>query len=89
MALHLVVLIVPAFFLLLLAAAHEPHGSEAGKEMGPVAFMWPPDREWGAAQDNTPPCGSAASAGNRTDFPLSSLLLLRSFPWLSHQPLTM
>ncbi|PNS21013.1 hypothetical protein CAC42_3350 [Sphaceloma murrayae] len=48
----------------------EPHGSEAAKTMGPAAFMWPPDREWGAAQDNTAPCGSTAGVTNRTDFPL-------------------
>lgn len=50
--------------------AQDDHGEEAAKEMGPVAFMWPPDREWGAAQDNHPPCGSAQSVVERTDFPL-------------------
>merc|ERR1712230_117144 len=28
------------------------HGDDYAQTMGPVAFMWPPDREWGAAQDN-------------------------------------
>ncbi|OAL24293.1 hypothetical protein AYO20_10720 [Fonsecaea nubica] len=51
-------------------ALAQEHGEEYSKTMGPVAFMWPPDREWGAAQDNTAPCGSAASVINRTDFPL-------------------
>ncbi|KIW75264.1 hypothetical protein Z517_12038 [Fonsecaea pedrosoi CBS 271.37] len=51
-------------------ALAQEHGEEYSKTMGPVAFMWPPDREWGAAQDNTAPCGSAASVVNRTDFPL-------------------
>lgn len=46
------------------------HGEEAAKEMGPVAFMWPPDRVWGAAYDNTAPCGSSSGATNRTDFPM-------------------
>ncbi|KAF4548213.1 Hypothetical protein D9617_30g011170 [Elsinoe fawcettii] len=50
--------------------AQETHGSEAAKSMGPAAFMWPPDREWGAAQDNTAPCGSASGVVNRSDFPL-------------------
>ncbi|KAF2219151.1 hypothetical protein BDZ85DRAFT_268995 [Elsinoe ampelina] len=50
--------------------AQETHGSEAAKTMGPAAFMWPPDREWGAAQDNTSPCGSSSGVVNRTDFPL-------------------
>ncbi|KKY17475.1 gpi anchored protein [Phaeomoniella chlamydospora] len=40
--------------------------------MGPVAFLWPPDRAWGAAQDNTPPCGSQAGVTNRTEFPLTN-----------------
>ncbi|KIY03120.1 uncharacterized protein Z520_01587 [Fonsecaea multimorphosa CBS 102226] len=51
-------------------ALSQEHGEEYEKTMGPVAFLWPPDREWGAAQDNTAPCGSAASVVNRTEFPL-------------------
>lgn len=39
-------------------------------EMGPAAFMWPPDRVWSGDMDNRSPCGSRASAGNRTEFPL-------------------
>ncbi len=46
------------------------HGEEYSETMGPVAFMWPPDRVWGAAQDNTAPCGSASGVANRTQFPL-------------------
>ncbi|OQE34864.1 hypothetical protein PENCOP_c015G08961 [Penicillium coprophilum] len=46
------------------------HGEEASTEMGPAAFMWPPDRLWGAAYDNNAPCGSSTGAVNRTDFPL-------------------
>ncbi|CAH0058874.1 unnamed protein product [Clonostachys solani] len=40
--------------------------------MGPAAFMWPPDRVWSGDADNTAPCGSIASPNNsnRTDFPL-------------------
>jgi hypothetical protein len=49
----------------------QDHGEEASREMGPVAFMWPPDREWGASQDNHAPCGSASGVRNRTEFPLS------------------
>jgi hypothetical protein len=49
----------------------QSHGSGAeGTEMGPVAFMWPSDRIWDAAHDNTAPCGSAAGPSNRTIFPL-------------------
>lgn len=53
-------------------AQDSDHGEEYSKTMGPVAFMWPPDREWGAAQDNTAPCGSAAAVVNRTQFPLGN-----------------
>ncbi|KAE8393078.1 hypothetical protein BDV23DRAFT_192013 [Aspergillus alliaceus] len=48
------------------------HGEDEAKKMGPVAFMWPPDRPWGAAYDNTAPCGSSAGVSNRTDFPLTN-----------------
>jgi hypothetical protein len=47
----------------------QDHGEEESQEMGPVAFMWPHDREWGAAVDNTEPCGSAQGVGERTLFP--------------------
>lgn len=48
----------------------DPHGEEAATEMGPVAFMWPSDRTWGAAYDNNAPCGSKEGVENRTEFPL-------------------
>ncbi|KAF4446860.1 hypothetical protein F53441_9564 [Fusarium austroafricanum] len=41
------------------------------KDMGPAAFMWPPDRVWSGDMDNKAPCGSRASAGNRTEFPMT------------------
>ncbi|KAK2832030.1 hypothetical protein FQN49_006924 [Arthroderma sp. PD_2] len=66
---HAVLLLfyIPAFVL-----GEDPpkHGEEESKEMGPIGFLWPPDREWGAAQDNTAPCGSAAGVSNRIEFPL-------------------
>ncbi|KAK2608369.1 hypothetical protein QQS21_003054 [Conoideocrella luteorostrata] len=40
-------------------------------EMGPAAFMWPPDRVWSAAADNTAPCGWVDTVRNRTSFPLT------------------
>lgn len=43
-------------------------------DMGPAAFMWPPDRVWSAAADNHAPCGSVAGVGNRTEFPLGKAL---------------
>ncbi|KAH6641085.1 hypothetical protein F5144DRAFT_506062 [Chaetomium tenue] len=43
----------------------------ASDNMGPASFFWPPDRAWSAQTDNTPPCGSSAGVGNRTEFPLS------------------
>ncbi|KAJ4344672.1 uncharacterized protein N0V89_012416 [Didymosphaeria variabile] len=39
--------------------------------MGPVAFLWPPDRNWTAQADNIAPCGSADGPSNRTEFPLT------------------
>ena len=53
-------------------ARSQQHGEEAEKYMGPVAFMWPPDRTWGAAYDNIAPCGSASGVTNRTEFPLGN-----------------
>ncbi|KAF2683347.1 hypothetical protein K458DRAFT_368573 [Lentithecium fluviatile CBS 122367] len=48
------------------------HGDgEEGSSMGPVAFLWPPDRTWNAVNDNTGPCGSPNGRSNRTSFPLS------------------
>ncbi|KAK5993745.1 hypothetical protein PT974_07182 [Cladobotryum mycophilum] len=44
----------------------------AADDMGPAAFMWPADRVWSAAADNTAPCGSIAGAGNRTQFPMTN-----------------
>ncbi|OAL06856.1 hypothetical protein IQ06DRAFT_237301 [Phaeosphaeriaceae sp. SRC1lsM3a] len=52
-------------------ASAQTHGDGAeGTEMGPVAFMWPADRIWDAAHDNTAPCGSAEGPSNRTIFPV-------------------
>ncbi|PGH23678.1 hypothetical protein AJ80_02284 [Polytolypa hystricis UAMH7299] len=53
-----------------LVAAQTPHGEDESQDMGPVAFMWPPDREWGRAHDNIAPCGSSDGVKDRTDFPL-------------------
>lgn len=43
-------------------------------DMGPAAFMWPPDREWVSFHDNIAPCGTPAPPINRTEFPLSRFL---------------
>jgi hypothetical protein len=59
--------------LLAVAGLYASQASAAeATDMGPAAFLWPPDRAWGAAQDNTAPCGSSAGVTNRTDFPLST-----------------
>ncbi|RMZ87414.1 hypothetical protein DV736_g5357, partial [Chaetothyriales sp. CBS 134916] len=74
-------LLLAAGFVL---AQHESDGDEF-PGMGPVAFLWPPDREWGAAQDNSPPCGSAAGVTNRTEFPLTGgvvALVAQDESWL-------
>ncbi|RBR26359.1 uncharacterized protein FIESC28_00859 [Fusarium coffeatum] len=47
------------------------NASATDDEMGPAAFMWPPDRVWSGDVDNRAPCGSRTSAGNRTEFPLT------------------
>jgi hypothetical protein len=51
------------------------------EDMGPAAFMWPPDRVWSGDMDNRAPCGSRAPAGNRTEFPLSMPMLCVSSCW--------
>ncbi|POR33767.1 Uncharacterized protein TPAR_06041 [Tolypocladium paradoxum] len=53
-------------------AAVSTAAKTSAEDMGPAAFMWPPDRVWSAAMDNTPPCGSVAGASNRTAFPLKN-----------------
>ncbi|RGP74488.1 hypothetical protein FLONG3_6047 [Fusarium longipes] len=47
------------------------NASVTDEDMGPAAFMWPPDRVWSGDMDNRAPCGSRAAAGNRTEFPLT------------------
>lgn len=44
-------------------------------DMGPAAFLWPPDREWLSFHDNVAPCGTSAGPTNRTEFPLSMICL--------------
>lgn len=57
---------------LAMSASATVHGEgDEGTIMGPVAFLWPDDRPWGAAYDNEGPCGSASSVTNRSQFPLS------------------
>ena len=63
--------------LLLASAVAAQHGADYAQSMGPVAFMWPPDRVWGATQDNTAPCGSVAGVSNRTNFPLREEISLK------------
>lgn len=66
--------LVTLFIGLLATASLLIPGSLAAEatDMGAVAFLWPPDRAWGAAQDRTAPCGSSAGVTNRTEFPLST-----------------
>lgn len=64
--------LVSLFAVLPAWVSAQTHGEgEEGSSMGPVAFMWPNDRVWDAAHDNTAPCGSTAGPSNRTIFPLS------------------
>ncbi|ODV62151.1 copper acquisition factor BIM1-like domain-containing protein ASCRUDRAFT_24938, partial [Ascoidea rubescens DSM 1968] len=52
------------------AAPALKHGSEYSQTMGPVAVLYPPDREWAETTERTAPCGTHATVGNRSDFPL-------------------
>lgn len=52
------------------------------EDMGPAAFMWPPDRVWNGQMDNTAPCGSVEDVTTRTNFPLGK-------PHLSCLPLVL
>ncbi|KZZ97413.1 hypothetical protein AAL_03377 [Moelleriella libera RCEF 2490] len=54
-----------------LAASAMAANPTSSTNMGPAAFMWPPDRSWSAAADNTAPCGSVDVVRNRTSFPLT------------------
>ncbi|RMD43767.1 hypothetical protein DV735_g1330, partial [Chaetothyriales sp. CBS 134920] len=62
----------PTTLLPLLLAARGVLAEETttAGNMGPVALMWPQDRAWGAADDNTAPCGSVEGVTDRTNFPL-------------------
>ncbi|KAJ4392279.1 hypothetical protein N0V93_005904 [Gnomoniopsis smithogilvyi] len=54
------------------ATVRAAHGDgDEGTIMGPAAFLWPENRAWSAAYDNTGPCGSASGVTNRTMFPLT------------------
>lgn len=54
--------------------ANAAHGDgDEGSIMGPVAFLWPENREWDAVDDNKGPCGSADGVTTRTQYPLSML----------------
>lgn len=58
--------------LSLIIGALAAHGDgDEGTIMGPVAFLWPENRQWSAAYDNLGPCGSSTGVTNRTEFPLS------------------
>ncbi|EXJ83791.1 hypothetical protein A1O1_07418 [Capronia coronata CBS 617.96] len=48
----------------------QEHGEDYAKTMGPVAFLWPSDRIWDAAHDNSAPCGTPSGVTDRTEFPL-------------------
>ncbi|EME83359.1 uncharacterized protein MYCFIDRAFT_38714 [Pseudocercospora fijiensis CIRAD86] len=60
-----------AVALLSCIASAQNRNTTHSPEMGPAAFMWPPDRPWSAESDHIPPCGSSSGVGNRTGFPLS------------------
>lgn len=58
--------------LAMAGVARAAHGDgDEGTIMGPVAFLWPENRDWSAAADNIGPCGSSEGVTNRTSYPLS------------------
>lgn len=65
----------------LVALALSAAGASAAEydDMGPAAFMWPADRVWSASVDNHAPCGSVASPGNRTEFPMRAYDTMQRF----------
>jgi hypothetical protein len=65
-----------AFLVVLAIATAGRTMAQEVSTMGPAAFLWPPDRAYSAAWDNTAPCGSSAGVENRTLFPLSMFLRL-------------
>ncbi|KAI5461559.1 hypothetical protein BGZ63DRAFT_386087 [Mariannaea sp. PMI_226] len=58
--------------VVLAACAHAATDFGGEDQMGPAAFLWPADRVWSASMDNTAPCGSVASPGNRSEFPMTN-----------------
>lgn len=68
--------LIPTWTLLWSFAATTVSAFGSASDMGPVAFLWPPDRVWGEAADNTAPCGSVSGVENRTQFPISELGIL-------------
>ncbi|VVT56303.1 uncharacterized protein SAPINGB_P004947 [Magnusiomyces paraingens] len=77
-------LISAASILFASSTSAQDHGEEYSQTMGPVAFLWPPDRDWSENTENVAPCGSSAQVGNRTTFPLTGgkvLLVAQDDAW--------
>ncbi len=60
---NIVVAIVLCNFQYLVAASAE-------NATGPIEFVWPVQRAWYPEYQTTGPCGTNATAGTRTQFPL-------------------
>ena len=59
-------------------AIAEPYATSATSVesvTAPVNFLWPEERPWYATYQNESPCGTNASVGSRTDFPLGIFYL--------------
>ncbi|KAK9462320.1 uncharacterized protein V1516DRAFT_699606 [Lipomyces oligophaga] len=64
--------------------AAQAHGEAGAQEMGPMAFLWPSDREWSDDYDQNSPCGSPIGATTRTEFPLTDgavALVMQNDTW--------
>ncbi|CAK7563599.1 MAG: hypothetical protein SEPTF4163_001469 [Sporothrix epigloea] len=44
---------------------------EIDSNLGAAGFLFPDERQYSAANDATPPCGTIAQVGNRTNFPIT------------------
>ncbi|CAK7214385.1 hypothetical protein SBRCBS47491_002125 [Sporothrix bragantina] len=52
-------------------ASRTVRAEDIDSNLGAAGFLFPTEREYSAAADQTAPCGSVAQVGNRTNFPLT------------------
>ncbi|CAK7225734.1 hypothetical protein SCUCBS95973_005963 [Sporothrix curviconia] len=52
-------------------AARTVRAEDIDSDLGAAGFLFPTEREYSASADSTPPCGTIAQVGNRTNFPIT------------------